>query len=116
MPRYSIAAKAPARARRRVAFVGAQIRSANIPIARRQTSVTGVVGRGRGGRRRRRERPLERFRPKLAEVVALVEAGDADALRTYQYGGFIGSSMRAILKYRDLALIALEARTAKAAA
>jgi hypothetical protein len=43
----------------------------------------------------------KRFHPKLAEVVALVEAGDAEALRAYTYAGFVSSSPRAILKYRD---------------
>jgi hypothetical protein len=58
----------------------------------------------------------KRFRAKLAAVVALVEAGDVEALRAYQYAGFVSSSPRAILKYRDLALVALEARAARAAA
>jgi hypothetical protein len=34
----------------------------------------------------------------------------------YQYLGFLSSSPKAILKYRDLALAALESRAAKAAA
>jgi hypothetical protein len=51
-----------------------------------------------------------RFRPKLAEVVALAEAGDLKALRAYRYEGFHSTSPRAILRYRDLAVIALEAR------
>ena len=34
----------------------------------------------------------------------------------YAHAGFMNSSPRAILRYRDLALIALEARAAKAAA
>jgi hypothetical protein len=57
-----------------------------------------------------------RFRPKLAEVVALAEAGDAKALAAWEHKGFIGSSMRAVMRYRDLALVALEARAAKTAA
>ena len=56
-----------------------------------------------------------RFRPKLAEVVALVEAGDVAGLRAYQYVGFLSSSPRAIMRDRDLALVALEARAPKAA-
>jgi hypothetical protein len=51
-----------------------------------------------------------RFRPKLAEVVALAEAGDLKALRSYRYEGFHSTSPKAILRYRDLAVIALEAR------
>ena len=57
-----------------------------------------------------------RFRAKLAEVVALAEAGDVEGLRAWTPSGFIGSSVKAIIRYRDLALVALEARTARAAA
>jgi hypothetical protein len=57
----------------------------------------------------------KRFRAKLAEVVALVEAGEAEALAAWNWLGFMGSSMRAVMRYRDLALAALEARAAKAA-
>jgi hypothetical protein len=57
-----------------------------------------------------------RFRGKLAEVVALVEAGDVDALAAYEYQGFLSSSPKAILKYRDLAVVALESRAARAVA
>jgi len=53
-----------------------------------------------------------RFRAKLAAVVALVEAGDVEALRAYAYKGFLSSSPKAIMRYRDLALVALEARAA----
>ena len=58
----------------------------------------------------------KRFRPKLAEVVALAKGGDAKALAAWEHKGFMGSSMKAVMRYRDLALIALEARAAKAAA
>ena len=58
----------------------------------------------------------KRFRPKLAEVVALAKAGNAKALAAWEHKGFMGSSMKAVMRYRDLALIALEARAAKAAA
>jgi hypothetical protein len=58
----------------------------------------------------------KRFRPKLAEVVALVEAGNVKALAAWEHKGFMGSSLKAVMRYRDLALIALEARVAKAAA
>jgi hypothetical protein len=53
-----------------------------------------------------------RFRPKLTEVVALVEAGDIEGLRAYAYKGSLSSSPRAIMRYRDLSLVALEARAA----
>jgi hypothetical protein len=56
-----------------------------------------------------------RFRGKLAAVIALVEVADVNGLRAYRHDGFMGSSMKAVLRYRDLALVALEARTAKAA-
>lgn len=56
-----------------------------------------------------------RFRPKLAAVVALVEAGDVEGLRAWTPNWFVGSSTKALLRFRDLTLVALEARTAKAA-
>jgi hypothetical protein len=49
-------------------------------------------------------------------VVALVEAGNAKGLAAYRHDGFMGSSMKAVFRYRDLALVALEARRAKATA
>lgn len=55
------------------------------------------------------------FRKKLEAVVALVEAGDIAALRAFAIKP-ISSSPKAIAKYRDLAVIALEARAAKATA
>jgi hypothetical protein len=57
-----------------------------------------------------------RFRAKLAEVVALVEAAYVEGLALYRHDAFIGSSMKAVMRYRDLALCALEARAAMAAA
>jgi hypothetical protein len=48
-------------------------------------------------------------------VIALIEAADVEGLRAYRHDGFMGSSMRAVMRYRDLALIALEARAPKAA-
>ncbi len=57
-----------------------------------------------------------RFRGKLAEVVALAKAGDVAGLAAWTPSWFIGSSTKAIMRYRDLALVALEARTATAAA
>jgi hypothetical protein len=58
----------------------------------------------------------KRFRPLLAKVEAMVETADVEGLRAYRYDGFMGSSMRAVIRYRDLALIALEARARLAAA
>lgn len=55
----------------------------------------------------------KRFRGKLAEVVALAEAGDIAALQAFPINP-ISSSPKAIAKYRDLAVIALEARKAAA--
>lgn len=55
------------------------------------------------------------FRKKLEAVVALVEAGDIAALRAFEIKP-VSSSPKAIAKYRDLAVIALEARAAKGAA
>ena len=55
-----------------------------------------------------------RFRPKLAEVVALAEAGNVAGLAAWTPSWFIGSSTKAIMRYRDLALVALEAHARQA--
>ena len=57
----------------------------------------------------------KRFRAKLAQVVTAAEAGDLEALRAFDINP-VSSSPKAILKYRDLAVIALEARAKKGAA
>ncbi|MCR6673244.1 hypothetical protein [Devosia ginsengisoli] len=56
----------------------------------------------------------KRFRPKLAAVVAMAEAGDLAGLKAIEINP-ISSSPKAIAKYRDLAVIALEARGKEAA-
>lgn len=56
----------------------------------------------------------KRFRPKLAEVVALADAGDLVALKAIEIKA-VTSSPKAIAKYRDLAVIALEVRHQAAA-
>ncbi len=53
-----------------------------------------------------------RFRTKLAEVVALVKAGDIKGLKAVEIKP-VSSSRKAIEKYRGLALIALKAKAAK---
>ncbi len=53
-----------------------------------------------------------RFRKKLAEIVAMVEAGDIDGLKAFPINP-VSSSPKAMAKYRDLAVMALEARAAK---
>ena len=57
----------------------------------------------------------KRFRGKLAEVVALAEAGNVAGLEAFPINP-ISSSPKAIAKYRDLAVIALKARGAQKAA
>lgn len=54
----------------------------------------------------------KRFRPKLAELVALVEAGDVKGLRAYPIKP-ISTSPKAMDRYRNLCIIALEARAVK---
>lgn len=54
-------------------------------------------------------------RKKLADVVALVEAGDIAALKAFHINP-VSSSPKAVAKYRDLAVIALEAQAAAKAA
>lgn len=51
----------------------------------------------------------KRFRNKLASVVALAEAGDLDGLRAFEINP-VSSSPKAIKRYRDLCVIALEVR------
>ncbi|MFN3349072.1 hypothetical protein [Pseudorhodoplanes sp.] len=51
----------------------------------------------------------KRFRNKLATVVALANAGDLEGLRAFQINP-VSSSPKAIKRYRDLCIIALEAR------
>lgn len=50
-----------------------------------------------------------RFRKKLAEVAALIAAGDIDGLRAYPINP-VSSSPKALDRYRTLAIRALEAR------
>jgi hypothetical protein len=52
-----------------------------------------------------------RFRKKLAEVVAMVEAGNIEGLKAFPIKP-VSSSPKAIARYRDLAVIALEAKAA----
>lgn len=51
----------------------------------------------------------KRWRPKLDEVVALAEAGNIEGLKAYAIKP-ISTSPKAIDRYRNLAVIALEAR------
>ena len=53
-----------------------------------------------------------RFRPKLAELVALAKAGDAKGLRDYPIKP-ISTSPKALDRYRNLCVIALKAKAAK---
>lgn len=53
----------------------------------------------------------KRFRPKLDEVKALVEAGDIAGLRAYPINP-TSTSPKALDRYRNLAVIALEAKAA----
>lgn len=52
----------------------------------------------------------KRFRNKLAAVVALANAGDLNGLRAFQINP-VSSSPKAIARYRDLCIMALEARS-----
>lgn len=53
-----------------------------------------------------------RYRKKLGEIVALVEAGNIEALKAFPINP-ISSSPKAMDKYRNLAVIALEARAGR---
>ena len=50
-----------------------------------------------------------RFRAKLAQIVALAEAGDTAALRAFEINP-VSSSPKAMARYRDLCVIAITAR------
>jgi hypothetical protein len=52
----------------------------------------------------------ERFRPKLAEVVALVKEGNLRGLKAFEIKAN-SSSPKAILRYRDLCVLALSAKS-----
>jgi hypothetical protein len=54
----------------------------------------------------------ERFRVKLAEVVALVKSGDVRKLKAFEINP-VSSSPKAIDRYRNLAVIALAAKAAR---
>ena len=54
----------------------------------------------------------KRFRNKLASVVELAKAGDLEALRAFEINP-VSSSPKAIARYRDLCIVALEAQTAR---
>ena len=55
-----------------------------------------------------------RFRAKLAQIVALAEAGDIAALQAFEINP-ISSSPKAIARYRDLCVVAITARMGVAA-
>lgn len=50
-----------------------------------------------------------RFRAKLAKLVALAEAGDLESLKAIEINP-VSTSPKAMARYRDLAIIAIEAR------
>ena len=52
-----------------------------------------------------------RFRAKLAQIVALAEAGDIAALQAFEINP-VSSSPKAMVRYRDLCVIAITARSA----
>jgi len=55
-----------------------------------------------------------RFRAKLAQVVALADAGDIEALRAFEINP-VSSSPKAIARYRDLCVVAIAAQMGLAA-
>ena len=55
-----------------------------------------------------------RFRAKLAQIVALAEAGDIAALQAFEINP-ISSSPKAMARYRDLCVIAITARAQETA-
>ena len=52
-----------------------------------------------------------RFRAKLAQIVALAEAGDIDSLQDFEINP-VSSSPKAMARYRDFCVIAIKARSA----
>ena len=48
-----------------------------------------------------------RFRPALIEVTTMANNGDVDGLKRFAPKGFIGSSLKAVLRYRDICILAL---------
>ena len=54
-----------------------------------------------------------RFRAKLAKLVAIAEAGDVEGLKAIEINP-VSTSPKAMARYRDLAIIAIEARRSAA--
>ena len=54
-----------------------------------------------------------RFRAKLAQIVALAEVGDIAGLQAFEINP-VSSSPKAMARYRDLAVLAIEAREGRA--
>jgi hypothetical protein len=54
-----------------------------------------------------------RFRPKLEKLVVLAEAGDVEGLKAIEINP-VSTSPKALARYRDLAIIAIEARRSAA--
>jgi len=55
-----------------------------------------------------------RFRAKLARLVTLVEAGDVEGLKAIEINP-VSTSPKTMARYRDLAVVAIEARKSDAA-
>jgi hypothetical protein len=109
----AVAAPAPASVPRAKGRRAAAAKSAPDPKRRRRTSYEALEAGARAGKLP--EAPdfsaatHARFRNKLAKLIELAAAGDIDALRAFEINP-VSSSPRAMARYRDLCVMAIEAR------
>ncbi|OJF90681.1 hypothetical protein [Pararhizobium antarcticum] len=90
------------------------------PVDQPAAAITPVIGKGQAIRDQAQSGALPpapdfskpthaRFRAKLAQIVALAEAGDIAGLQAFEINP-ISSSPKAMARYRDLCIIAITAR------
>lgn len=90
-------------------------KAANAPMVGKRQAILDQVQNGTLPQAPDFSKPTHaRFRSKLAQIVALAEAGDIDALQAFEINP-VSSSPKAIARYRDLCVIAITALTGAAA-
>ena len=90
----------------------AESRAAPAPVVGKRQAVVDFVQTGTLPTAPDFSKPTHaRFRAKLAQIVALAEAGDIAALRAFEINP-VSSSPKAMARYRDLCVIAITVRSA----
>ena len=96
-----------------------------VPVDEPETAITPVIGKRQAIRDQAQAGALPlapnfskpthaRFRAKLAQILALAEAGDIAALQAFEINP-VSSSPKALARYRDFCVIAITARAQVAA-